>query len=509
MDRSQWGPRDGTPVPKEKPAPQFRFGSDNGDTPDPDLQIPATDKSEQEEQFLAQLAQLIPGRIDKPSIPALTQSSSLAARMSQIAATTTRTSTSVLARTTGAGVSSGDGTGTASHIRQRLQIPDYGRSQGGGHSLREGANPPSDPNLGNGGGGGGGGGGDPGDAGGGGDPPNPDAAGAAPPNPNPNRLNNKLIGNEPSVFNGEREQVEEFLTTWNLYQGLNQNTAVMSIPFDRAQLFLGYIRGPRVKAWVQDTSQLIAEHIAFGGRETDEWIWTTVINDFVETFQDHMSKDLARGDIFTLKMERGDIDKYVADFKHVVRMGEYNIDETMVCQKFFQGLPKGLQGSMINFEPIDRFTHFSDWVEAAIRQHKKYQRWQNVFGGAKTQPQKPFGQKPTRQQWQQKFAKDPNAMDLTPGRTRARAAPTEEEQVTLRKEGRCFNCKKQGHIGRNCPLKAGGSKVRSGETTEDTDQTQSSIKRLTADELINIVRGMDDGEKDKMIQEVFMKEDFA
>ena len=283
----------------------------------------------------------------------------------------------------------------------------------------------------------------------------------------------------------------------------------MSTPFDRAQLFLGYIRGPRVKAWVQDTSQLIAEHMAFGGRETDEWIWTTVINDFAETFQDHMSKDLARGDIFTLKMERGDIDKYVANFKHVVRMGEYNIDETMVCQKFFQGLPQGLQGSMINFEPIDRFTHFSDWVEAAICQHKKYQRWQNVFGGRKNQPQKPFGQKPTKQQWQQKFAKDPNAMDLTPGCTCARAALTEEEQVTLRKEGRCFNCKKQGHIGRNCPLKAGGSKARSGETTEDADQTQSSIKRLTADELINIVQGMDDGEKDKMIQEVFMKEDFA
>ena len=234
VDRSQWGPRDGTTLPEEAPASQFRFGSDNGDTPDPDLQIPATEKSEREEQFLAQLAQLIPGRIDKPSIPSLTQSPSLAAQMSQIAATTTRTSTSILARTIGAGVSSGDGTGTASHIRQRLQIPDYGGSRSGGHSLGKGkgTDPPSDPNPGNGSGGGGGG---------GGDPPNPDAAGAAPPNPNPERLNNKLIGNEPSIFNGEREQVEEFLTTWNLYQGLNRNTAVMSVPFDQAQLFLGYI----------------------------------------------------------------------------------------------------------------------------------------------------------------------------------------------------------------------------------------------------------------------------
>ena len=100
-------------------------------------------------------------------------------------------------------------------------------------------------------------------------------------------------------------------------------------------------------------------------------------------------------------------------------------------------------------------------------------------------------------------------MDLTPRHTHARAALTEEEQVTLQKEGRCFNCKKQGHIGRNCLLKAGGLKARSGETTEDTDQTQSSIKRLMADKRINIVQGMDEGEKDKMIQEVFMKEDFA
>ena len=46
VERSQWGRRDGTIIPEETPAPQFQFGSDNGDTPDPDLQIPITDKSE-------------------------------------------------------------------------------------------------------------------------------------------------------------------------------------------------------------------------------------------------------------------------------------------------------------------------------------------------------------------------------------------------------------------------------------------------------------------------------
>ena len=46
VERSQWGPRDGAIIPEETPAPLFQFGSDNGDTPDPDLQIPITDKSE-------------------------------------------------------------------------------------------------------------------------------------------------------------------------------------------------------------------------------------------------------------------------------------------------------------------------------------------------------------------------------------------------------------------------------------------------------------------------------
>ena len=106
----------------------------------------------------------------------------------------------------------------------------------------KGTDPPRDPSDENPGGGGGGrGGGNPGGSGGGGDPPDPDAAGVAPPDPNPNQISDNLIGNEPKVFNGERDQVEEFLTSWNLYQGLNQCTHMMRTPFDRANLFLGYI----------------------------------------------------------------------------------------------------------------------------------------------------------------------------------------------------------------------------------------------------------------------------
>ena len=44
-----------------------------------------------------------------------------------------------------------------------------------------------------------------------------------------------------------------------------------------------------------------------------------------------------------------------------------------------------------------------------------------------------------------------------------------------------------------------------GEVPETKDP---EIKQITAQELVNLVHDMEQGEKDKVIQEVFMKEDF-
>ena len=66
QDRSHWGPIDGTLDEEEVPDPQFKFGSEaGGDTPDPDIVIPV---SQREETDIAALAQLIPSHISKPPI---------------------------------------------------------------------------------------------------------------------------------------------------------------------------------------------------------------------------------------------------------------------------------------------------------------------------------------------------------------------------------------------------------------------------------------------------------
>ena len=99
-------------------------------------------------------------------------------------------------------------------------------------------------------------------------------------------------------------------------------------------------------------------------------------------------------------------------------------------------------------------------------------------------------------------------MDLTPGRTCAWAALTDDERATLRQEGRCFKCCKKGHMSRDCPDRA--SQVQSGTTKEEpkeeVKEEDTQIKQVTAKELVHLVHNMSQEEKDKVIQDIFMKD---
>ena len=375
QDQSQWGPLDGSPDEDEAPNPQFKFGSEaGGDTPDPDIIIP---QSQEEENRIAAIAQLIPSLISKPSI----QPRSLAGAMAQIASTTTLTD-SLVARTLGTGVSQRGNTSSAEGILRTLFPTQHGRGNRGGDDPPE----PDRRDTGKckeGGSGGGGGGDDPDDIGGGG-------GGGGGPNPAGNAnaadqgaLSDKMIGKEPEIFTGDRDKVEEFMTSWSVYQGINKQTRVMNNPMARTMLFFGYLRGPKMHLWIKKISARLDHHLRTRGRDTDEWIWETMINDFAQNFQDIMSRERAKKKLFELKMERGELDEYTSQFQQLAELARYHKQTGMICQKYFQGLPQGLQESMLAFEPTRHYQTLEDWIEGAIRQHSKYLTYQAYFGGQK------------------------------------------------------------------------------------------------------------------------------
>jgi hypothetical protein len=290
----------------------------------------------------------------------------------------------------------------------------------------------------------------------------------------------------------------------------------MATALERTMLFLTFIRGPKVGNWVNDQVKTVGKYIRQGGHKTDEFIWDTVIDEFANTFQDIMSHERAENELNHLRMEGGNLDIYSAEFKRLARLAEYNLEERLVGRKYFDGLPEGLRRAIVKDENMGLLISVADYEDAAIRYHRKFLQVQAFFDKSGK------SKKPTCQQWQQRFVKDPNAMDLTPGRTRARAALTDDEMNKLRQEGKCFKCKRQGHIGRNCPNQNSQIRATSCGGPQTHPATNTSIassgvtipstsirKAITAQELVDLVRDMDQGEKDKVIQDIFMQEDFA
>jgi hypothetical protein len=294
----------------------------------------------------------------------------------------------------------------------------------------------------------------------------------------------------------------------------------MATPLERTMLFLTFIRGPKVGNWVNDQVKVVSRHIRQGGHKTDKFIWDTVMTEFATTFQDIISHERAENELNHLRMEGGNLDIYLAEFKRLAWLADYNLDERLVGRKYFDRLPEGLRRAIVKDENMGLLISVADYEDAAIRYHRKFLQVQAFFDKSGK------SKKPTCQQWQQWFAKDPNAMDLTPGHTRARAALTDDEMNKLRQEGKCFKCKRQGHIGRNCPNQ--NSQIRATNTSSGGPQTHpipatntstassgasiplaSIRKAITAQELVDLVWDMDQGEKDKVIQDIFMQEDFA
>ena len=101
-------------------------------------------------------------------------------------------------------------------------------------------------------------------------------------------------------------------------------------------------------------------------------------------------------------------------------------------------LPLGLQRPILLSEkpPVT----LQEWYDKVNTFHGNWRKTQRVLGRGKPTKTKKEMPKKTfffpRQQ-------DPNAMDID--------RLTTEERTQLMKEGKCFKCRKQGHLSRDCP----------------------------------------------------------
>ena len=220
-------------------------------------------------------------------------------------------------------------------------------------------------------------------------------------------------------------------------------------------------------------------------------------------------------------MEKGELDTYIAKFERLARLAGYSLQDKMVLDRFSSGLNPGLYASIIN--NTDPRT-WLDWTRAAMKYQQKYlmicsalgMKTGNAMQKSRKKPQTPEQWKAA---WNSRKSGDPDAMDTTPGRTRARKIDA-DERTELMRTGKCFTCKKQGHLSRDCPQRPPqcprtNARASTSAQIEDVNsddeepaKVRSGKKKHSASEIIDILKEADEEAKDSIIQEFFMKEDF-
>ena len=288
---------------------------------------------------------------------------------------------------------------------------------GGGNPGIPGGVPPG----GSGGGGGGGGGGG---SGGGGVPPIIPAQQAPP------AQGDKLIGNPPFIFTGDRTKSEAFMSDWKKYRRANKDTARMTEPYARATLFLTYIQGGNTTEWVDHLGEWLDYQIdPFNPRRTtvnNEWLWNSVELAFNRQFADKLTQERAMAKLKAgIKMKGEELDDYISHFEALVHHAGLAINNQLVVDIFTAGLPYNMYKELYNIQPP--LVMYEDWRTAAIEQQKRFIHLKGRQEGFKQCLKKFKAPHNTQQPRKTPFgAPKYEPMDTSPGRTRARLAEAED-----------------------------------------------------------------------------------
>lgn len=243
--------------------------------------------------------------------------------------------------------------------------------------------------------------------------------------------NESLIGAPPTIFDGDRNKADQFLTQLSLLFWINSKHPVITNPERRTALALNYIRGPKVDAWVSQQCRALCKKVngddnrapTHDDTGTDETLWEDFGAEFARAFTDTAEEALAR--LNDLRMTGDDIEIYIATFEDLLDETECERNDRLMVDYFRQGLPTDLMRSIMKRETTP--DTIDEWQSAA-RKEAERRRTMNVYNRGHKK-----------------------------GDTLPRSS---EERTRFMTEGRCFECSRKGHRARDCPAKLKGESVQ-------------------------------------------------
>ena len=189
-------------------------------------------------------------------------------------------------------------------------------------------------------------------------------------------------------------------------------------------------------------------------------------------------------------MQGNALDEFIVEFEHLRSEAGWSSNDIGTIMQFQRGLNTRLLKAIVQ-HVCPRLRTLREWFDAAREQHNIWNELKAVIEDAKsTSPPAPPRRSMT-------YTRPSNAMDIDAVHVDALAA---KEKDRLAKEGRCFKCKKQGHISRKCPEREENKNAprrgNQGMTPRATAVEESGKDQNRVEELAGGIRELGEDERE-------------
>ena len=158
-----------------------------------------------------------------------------------------------------------------------------------------------------------------------------------------------------------------------------------------------------------------------------------------------------------LTMNSWDINTYLAMFEWLALAARWDQNSEGTIARFWEGLNKGIHSWVLDRDRIPQT--MGEWKAAArVKVARSKEKYNAGLMGTQQCNQKPhdfrnYQSSPRTNQSNQNSGVVPMEVDMVSAQTNFKKL-TPKECTQLTKEGRCFQCRLQGHMARNCPKNA-------------------------------------------------------
>ena len=131
------------------------------------------------------------------------------------------------------------------------------------------------------------------------------------------------------------------------------------------------MNGPKVQDWTR--AQVKKLDYTVETLEEDpqsESLWRNFWDDFMKAFTDTMWKQDAYTKLKNLKMEKDDLDTYIATHKNLVNLAEWDLEDNRSIEAFKNGLKRQLCLAILKQD--DTLETLDEWKRAAVKEQQKW-----------------------------------------------------------------------------------------------------------------------------------------